>query len=93
MPSLLKNTVALVVHSIAVVHDELTLASGGAEGFEYSKGAGGHNGVKSIMAALSTPSYKSKNRHWSESPTRAKVPIRAMFYLSFHQDGIRNYLR
>ena len=40
--------------SIVVVHDELTLPLGVLK-ISNTKGAGGHNGVKSIMAALSTP--------------------------------------
>jgi PTH1 family peptidyl-tRNA hydrolase len=53
LPSLLKNN-GFFGSSIVVVHDELTLPLGVLK-ISNTKGAGGHNGVKSIMAALSTP--------------------------------------
>jgi PTH1 family peptidyl-tRNA hydrolase len=53
LPSLLKYSGFGDSH-ITVVHDELNLPLGVLK-VSNSKGAGGHNGVKSIMTALNTP--------------------------------------
>ena len=53
LPSLLKYS-GFGESCITVVHDELNLPLGVLK-ISNSKGAGGHNGVKSIMNALNTP--------------------------------------
>ncbi len=53
LPSLLKHS-GFFGSNIVVVHDELTLPLGSLK-ISTTKGAGGHNGVKSIMAAMTTP--------------------------------------